>query len=480
MSPTPSLEGASTSGDDVHPSPSRPKLAGASTSNSNVYLLPTHGRSNEEELWICLPLYRALLRGDEFGFQEAARSLLLRFPLYEAMSSKITRAGDTALHVLVGAGNWFDSLEIDGDGLALRNEDGHTPLCVDAMVGNIKATEKLLQLEMELPPNMRALNDAAGPYPIIEATKYGHKEIVLVLIRDFMARKMGCSRPTMQSPASIFLHQLVVAGFYDVLLALVRHHPYFSWAEFSGDESLLSLMTEKPSAFPSGTQLGFGQWLLYPVIHAKLESRLADIGKFLVVNQPSEQLPILAWLERMIDSCLNHVGIQRPIRAVRRIWKVTTLIFKHIKDTKFMHEETLAIVKYLCEELMKEYNIENIESVLRKALLLSASSGISEIIEEIIHRYPDAIWFVNTENHNLFHLAVINRHENVFNLIYQLSSYKHLVIADEGASGNNILHMAGKLAPLGRLNVIPGAALQMQRAMNYNGIRYELHFCNLV
>lgn len=50
----------------------------------------------------------------------------------------------------------------------------------------------------------------------------------------------------------------------DVLLALVRYHPYLSWAEFSGDESLLSLMTEKPSAFPSGTQLGFGQWLLYP------------------------------------------------------------------------------------------------------------------------------------------------------------------------------------------------------------------------
>lgn len=137
------------------------------------------------------------------------------------MSSKITRAGDIALHVLVGAGKWFDSLEIGGDGLALRSEDGHTPLCVAAMVGNIKATEKLLQLEMELPPNMRALNDAAGPYPIIEATKYGHKEIVLVLIRDFMARKMGCSRPTMQSPASIFLHQLVVAGFYGKYMYLL-------------------------------------------------------------------------------------------------------------------------------------------------------------------------------------------------------------------------------------------------------------------
>ncbi|MCD7456422.1 hypothetical protein HAX54_031725 [Datura stramonium] len=162
-------------------------------------------------------------------------------------------------------------------------------------------------------------------------------------------------------------------------------------------------------------------------------------------------IAILVWLSRMINSCINRVA---PV-------------FKHIKDTKLMHEETLDTVKCLCKELTKEYNIENINPVLRKALLLAASSGISEIIEEIIDCYPDAIWFVNSENHNLFHLAVINRHENVFNLIYQLSLYKHLVIADEDTKGNNILHLAGKLAPPGRLNLISGAALQMQREIQW-------------
>lgn len=157
------------------------------------------------------------------------------------------------------------------------------------------------------------------------------------------------------------------------------------------------------------------------------------------------------------------------IRATREIWKTTTRAIRHIKDTKLMHEETLDIVKRLCEELTKHYSStgEDIEPVLRKALLSAAGSGISEIIEEIIERYPDAIWFVDSENHNLFHLAVINRYEKVFSLIYQLSVYKHLVTAGEDTSGNNILHMAGKLAPLSRLNLISGAALQMQRELQW-------------
>ncbi|PHU17226.1 hypothetical protein BC332_12921 [Capsicum chinense] len=53
----------------------------------------------------------------------------------------------------------------------------------------------------------------------------------------------------------------------DVLVALVRHYPYFAGVEFSDDESLLSLMAEEPSAFWSGTQLGFWQWLLSDFIH---------------------------------------------------------------------------------------------------------------------------------------------------------------------------------------------------------------------
>ncbi|MCD7473011.1 hypothetical protein HAX54_014543 [Datura stramonium] len=239
----------------------------ASTNNNRSY------RSDKEELWRWLTLYRALLRGDQRDFEQIARSLCPHIPLIEAMyvsmSKKITGAGDTGLHVLVGAGKWFDDLmnrpRMIISVLTLRNSDGHTPLCVAAMVGNMKAAKVLLQLEMELPPNVRAGIDAVGPYPIIEAVRYGHKEMVLLLIGDYVAKKLEGSPPTKQSTTSLFLHLLVVAGFYDLLLALVRYHPVLTRTDFYGgdDESLLSLMAEKPSAFWSGTQLGFWHRLLY-------------------------------------------------------------------------------------------------------------------------------------------------------------------------------------------------------------------------
>ncbi|XP_016472705.1 uncharacterized protein LOC107794692 isoform X2 [Nicotiana tabacum] len=468
-------------------------LEAANTSNNNVHHSPSPGRSEKDQLWRCLPLYRALLRGDQCDLELAARPM---GPLYKAWDCKITRAGDTTLHVIVGAGKWFDDPTVGPSAYTSRNNDGYTPLCVAAMVGNMEAAKNLLQLN----PGLGSLDDAVGPYPIIEAVRYGHKEMVLLLIGD-MERKMEGSPPTKQSTASHFLHLLVVAGFYDVLLALLRRHPGLARAEFYGDnnESLLSLLAEIPSAFRSGTQLRFWHWqqLLYSVMHAKLEIRLADIEKSLVVVQssatsPSRQSPEPAsgltweyctrlvnccilvcpkWLVTPIYSCMNHVGImiKSMIHAAREIWKTTTRTIRHIKDTKLMHEETLDIVKRLCEELTKHYSStgEDIEPVLRKALLSAAGSGISEIIEEIIERYPDAIWFVDSENHNLFHLAVINRYEKVFSLIYQLSVYKHLVTAGEDTSGNNILHMAGKLAPLSRLNLISGAALQMQRELQW-------------
>ncbi|XP_018634111.1 ankyrin repeat-containing protein At5g02620-like [Nicotiana tomentosiformis] len=338
----------------------------------------------------------------------------------------------------------------------------------------MEAAKKLLQLETEIRSVRATDDDTVGRYPIIEAARYGHKEMVLLLIGD-MATKMADSPPTKESAASTFLHLLVVAEFYDVLLALVRRFPGLARAEFYGDKgdvSLLSLMAETPSAFRSGTQLPFWQRLLYSVSQANLESRLSDIEKSFVANQPSVTTPSME-LPQPANELTWECFVKYPRNCVITIqmWLARMIniaaIFKHIKDKKLMHKETLDIVERLCKELMKEYNAKNIEPVLRKAVLLAASSGIPEIIEEIEDCYSDAIWFVNSENHNLFHLAVINRYEKVFNLIYQLSLYNHLVITDEDTSGNNILHMAGKLAPLSRLNLISGAALQMQRELQW-------------
>ena len=84
----------------------------------------------------------------------------------------------------------------------------------------------------------------------------------------------------------------------------------------------------------------------------------------------------------------------------------------------------------------------------------------------LIRSYPDLIWKVDEEDHSIFHIAIMNRHEEIFKLIHELGAIKDLIAVDKEAnSGNNMLHLAGSLPPLERLNCVSGAALQMQREL---------------
>ncbi|KAL0333696.1 UNVERIFIED_CONTAM: hypothetical protein Sangu_1525800 [Sesamum angustifolium] len=66
-----------------------------------------------------------------------------------------------------------------------------------------------------------------------------------------------------------------------------------------------------------------------------------------------------------------------------------------------------------------------------------------------------------------FILSFENRSEHVYNLIYQMSDHKHFYSDLCDVNGNNLLHLAAKLAPSHKLNEISGAALQMQREIQW-------------
>ncbi|WCJ42795.1 Ankyrin repeat family protein [Euphorbia peplus] len=174
------------------------------------------------------------------------------------------------------------------------------------------------------------------------------------------------------------------------------------------------------------------------------------------LNPVMEQCPPLILLHAVMHSC--GIGL----------WKILAMLvpLKEIRGTKMMHHQTLKLVKCLCTEIICQ-DFEKAFRMLKKPFLLAAELGILEVVEEIMENFPHAIWFSDYENRNLFQIAVVNRQANIFNLLYQMSDYKHLLLVSEDIFGNNILHLAGKLAPQHRLNLISGAALQMQ---------YELHW----
>jgi ankyrin repeat protein len=123
----------------------------------------------------------------------------------------------------------------------------------------------------------------------------------------------------------------------------------------------------------------------------------------------------------------------------------------------------------LVERLWKMVGIPHNQfssNMVQTLILEAAKVGNVEFLIILIRSYPDLIWQRNENNMSLFHIAIVYRQESVFNLIYELGTNKNYLASCKTSETNeNMLHLAGQLAPLDRLNIVSGAALQMQREL---------------
>lgn len=105
----------------------------------------------------------------------------------------------------------------------------------------------------------------------------------------------------------------------------------------------------------------------------------------------------------------------------------------------------------------------------------AVKAGNVEFLTMLARMEPDLIWDTNndTDKYTIFHIAVSERQESVFGLIHQVGGIKSLIATSEDSKGNNILHLAGKLAHSSRLSIVSGAALQMQRELMWFKVRTE-------
>ncbi|KAE9448603.1 hypothetical protein C3L33_19505, partial [Rhododendron williamsianum] len=142
---------------------------------------------------------------------------------------------------------------------------------------------------------------------------------------------------------------------------------------------------------------------------------------------------------------------------------------KSLRETKLIHHQALNLVKCLCEEVVKT-DFPNAAKIFTDPLRNATCVGIHEIVEEILESFPSAIHLRSEKDQSLFHLAIVYRRENVFNLIYQMEEDQRAILSMPDASTNNALHSAGNLALQQQLLLrasAAGAALQMQRELQW-------------
>ncbi|KAL8239848.1 hypothetical protein R6Q59_016415 [Mikania micrantha] len=136
---------------------------------------------------------------------------------------------------------------------------------------------------------------------------------------------------------------------------------------------------------------------------------------------------------------------------------------KFVEDTQRKEKAYRDANRLLC--LITTFRITS--TAYNNAIFEATRQNAVEVVKEIVSQFSNIIWNSNEDGHNIIQHAVINRSENVYNLLYQMSEHKNTYRTIKDPFKNNLLHLAARLAPKKILDPISGAALQIQQELQW-------------
>ncbi|XP_058193374.1 uncharacterized protein LOC131310399 isoform X3 [Rhododendron vialii] len=374
---------------------------------------------DQGDYWRYIPLYQAALRGDWV----AAEAFFNQYK--DALTAQINKNSETALHVAAGAGRsskliyFVEKLverisRLSPEALKIPDHFGRTPLHAAAWVGNTEAVKILLEREKSL------LDIRAQVWSALDmVARNAKKDTLIYLLEATKDDPLSRLFPDDDSAAH-FLVQVIASGYYDIALNLVEKYPSLATSIRPDGDCGLKALAKKVSAFKSGSNHRWWQRIIYD---------------YLVTTEESTS-HIRGDIENAVDE--PAVTRQRCKHLVEYFYTLVPPI-KNIHDQKKMHLQALKLVKRLCAGVKSLNNSGAYNLRAKDALLTAAKLGIHEVLEEIVGSFPDLIWATDERGLNLFQIAVVERHANVFNLIYQMGDNQQLLVQMRDPSGNNLL-----------------------------------------
>ncbi|GLT59931.1 hypothetical protein SLA2020_327240 [Shorea laevis] len=395
----------------------------------------TAGNRTSTRLTLYAPLYQAALKGD-WG---KAKEFLNMHP--GALNVRITKGWDTVLHVAAGAKHTGFVEEVikmlSPVDLELRNNDHNTVLCIAAASGITKIAELMVNKNKFLP----GMRGNKGVTPLYIAALFGHRDMVWYLY------KLTADDDLTQEDYIGLLIAAISTDLFDVALCVIQRHPELAIIRDRNGETALHVLARKPSAFTGKRELGIWGKFIY---------------SWICVEPPVQS----SYPSSISESCI-HQGFLSLTGKLQRTLEIIVPGYELVREKKLLHVRAVNLVKLLWEQILSLEDAQ-IADILRsptQPLFVAAEFGIIELITELIQTYPDLIWKVDKDSRSIFHIAVFHRQEKIFNLIHDLGAHKDMITSYKDKNNCNILHLAGKIAPPNRLNIVSGAALQMQREL---------------
>ncbi|KAI3886137.1 hypothetical protein MKX03_023390 [Papaver bracteatum] len=379
-------------------------------------------------------LYKALDKND----WESAKDYLKANP--NGVSAQITSTGDTALHVAALSGRVQlvkNLLELmPKEALEIQCHLGTTALVLTAVEGSTN----IAKLMVEKNSNLLRIKNSHNFLPLVVSAINGNEDLMRYLYsvtpKEELDPKVGVNGAT-------FLTALIEADIYDVALDVLQRYPESATARDCVGMTVIRALAEKPSAFPSGNQYGFLQQFIYRFIRVEIDYLFREAE----TSQHSIQ----------IGSDLNSRNFIK-VAEHGRVW-----------ESLVIHVQVMELLKIICPQISKLSVQQLQDSGVYDAIFDTTNLGIIEYFKELISSSPHLIYSCNSDKGEigLFQEAVLARQHNIYNFISQMRVKNDRATVISHTAGNNMFHLAGFLAPPSQLEKVSGAALQMQREIQW-------------
>ncbi|KAI9161346.1 hypothetical protein LWI28_016566 [Acer negundo] len=185
-------------------------------------------------------------------------------------------------------------------------------------------------------------------------------------------------------------------------------------------------------------------------------------------------------MEESTECCLvlqqRSLATQVHQKFKRLLWKAIAqpiTFIKVVRNKKLKHECAVELVNHVCTQLFSlslrrmEYFPPDSIDFMGNAV----ANGIEEIVWTLLQHFPEMICSSSIlPDRNIFQIAIEYRQEKIVNILKEISpiATKNLPSSTRNTESlRNSLHLAGELAPAFKLFSVSGAALQMQRELQW-------------
>ncbi|CAH1448934.1 unnamed protein product [Lactuca virosa] len=370
------------------------------------------------------------------------------------VTDKITNNSNTALHVAVGTSKKSGFLEKllekipeNTQLMDLRNSDGSTPLHVAAIIGNTEAADILVARN----PELLSAKDNEGQTPLALALSNMHKETARHLLQhidtDDDIQKDALFSGTTGVGLLVTLISSKDFGFAGDLLV--------HYKTLHTDAVLMAIAQNLPREI--------NDFIHDIVVTDELLERVQDFVEPVLDNIANGRW--VFWLILPIIFATYFILTYFILALFVKILEM--LVSPFIKERLRIHDDAMELLQNVSWLIKRENHPTSYHHFYRYPILEATRQNAYEFVEKIVLHFPDAILSANEDGHNIIQYAVINRSEKVYNLLYQMSEHRNIYRTIKDSSGNNLLHLAARLAPSIKFNLISGAALQIQRELQW-------------